>query len=124
MRVQDRLTMIVGLLRLIDDAVQDLETELAHALPLAENPIVVHTFEQIAPVQIDRFRMAIRVAGEALELGQIKPAVCGRVPLERVAFGEDPRTVHRCGWKKLLQPMQVTPQVESGFLVPIHPART
>ena len=82
LRIQDRLAMIVGRLRLIDDAVQDLETELTHALALAEHPIVVHTFEQIAAVQIDRFRMPIRVAGEALELGQVEPAVCGRVPLE------------------------------------------
>ena len=105
LRVQDRQAVIVGLFRLIDNAVQDLETQFTHALPFGEDPIVVHTLEQVAAVQLDRFGMAIGVASEALELVQVEPGLRGRVPLERVALGEDPRTVVRRGRKQLLQPV-------------------
>jgi hypothetical protein len=54
LRVPGRLGMVAAALQQRNQALQRLEVGLAESLALAEQPLVVGPFEQVAPVEIDR----------------------------------------------------------------------
>ncbi len=123
MRARERGRVRARLAMSLDERLERTKIDRAQSLPLAEDPIVVAIFHEIAYVEVDRALVGRRIARESFERERVHRRSGGGVPAHRLVVDDEPRIGVSFG-ERLAREIEIASQVrERRLLVVVRKQR-